>query len=180
MLATLFKIPSRNLAQLQDLPSDTRTRPKNMYLKEKIGIQRLPRAAPRTPQRVLGDVLASSEVHRPADDPARSRGRRRPHEISAWQPRRRLGGALAAQRAVSDRPPGASAPRLGGRGDRRVAGRVRARVNSKYVTLTELTCWAARIWVEGRPRRGVPPRLFLGEPRTRQRWRGPRTCEGVI
>ena len=30
----------------------------------------------------------------------------------------------------------------GARGDRRVAGRVRARVNSKNFTLTELTCWA--------------------------------------
>ena len=31
-----------------------------------------------------------------------------------------------------------------------------------------------------RRRRGLPPRLFLGEPRTRQRWRGPRTYQGVI
>ena len=33
---------------------------------------------------------------------------------------------------------------------RRVAGRVRARVNSNFFTLTELTCWADGIWVEGR------------------------------
>ena len=38
----------------------------------------------------------------------------------------------------------------GARGDRRVAGRVRARVNSNFFTLTELTCWADGIWVEGR------------------------------
>ena len=31
-----------------------------------------------------------------------------------------------------------------------------------------------------RRRRGLPPRLFLGEPRTRQRWRGPQTYQGVI
>ena len=38
----------------------------------------------------------------------------------------------------------------GVRGDRRVAGRVRARVNSKNFTLTELTCWADGLWVKGR------------------------------
>ena len=38
----------------------------------------------------------------------------------------------------------------GARGGGRVAGRVRARVNSKNFTLTELTCWADGIWVEGR------------------------------
>ena len=40
----------------------------------------------------------------------------------------------------------------GARGDHRVAGRVRARVNSKYFTLLELTCWADGLWLE---RRGV-------------------------
>ena len=38
----------------------------------------------------------------------------------------------------------------GARGDRRVAGRVWARVNSKNFTLTELTCWIDGIRVEGR------------------------------
>ena len=36
------------------------------------------------------------------------------------------------------------------RGDRRVVGRVRARVNSKTFTLTELTRWADGTWVEDR------------------------------
>ena len=31
-----------------------------------------------------------------------------------------------------------------------------------------------------RRRRSLPSRLFLGEPRTRQRWRGPRAYQGVI
>ena len=31
-----------------------------------------------------------------------------------------------------------------------------------------------------RRHRGLPPGLFLDEPRTRQRWRGPRTYQGVI
>ena len=38
----------------------------------------------------------------------------------------------------------------GARGDRRVAGRVRARVNSKNFTFTELMSWADGLWVKGR------------------------------
>ena len=55
------------------------------------------------------------------------------YEQALWQ--KKLGISHASQILTSDR---------------RVAGRVRARINSKNFTLTELTSWADGIWVEGR------------------------------
>ena len=83
-------------------------------------------------------------------------GQQEPLEHIASSRRQRIScpgrGSLTAACCVGRIcPPGPLRRDWGGaRGDRRVAGRVRARVDSKSFTLTKLTSWADGLWVEGR------------------------------